>query len=206
MDFEGAKTFIIDKLRKELGLEYTYHCIGHTLDVYNAAVKLNEMEHITGEEAMLIEIAALYHDSGMLVRYKDHETASAELAARYLPSSGFSGNQIQIINNLIMVTRLPQEASTIAEQVMCDADLDYLGRDDFFIHSFELQHEWNLFEIKHTSLSEWLDIQIKFLSGHKYFTTSAAILRNKKKSENLNEIKSLWQQKNPKKQSTTTSS
>jgi len=95
---------------------------------------------------------------------------------------------------LIMVTRLPQKASTIAEQILCDADLDYLGREDFFIHSFELQYEWNVLGIRKTNLSEWLGIQIKFLSDHTYFTKSANDLRNQKKSTNLHEITSLWQQ------------
>jgi len=206
MDLQGAKNFIIEKLSKELDPGYNYHCIGHTIDVHAAALRLIGMENIPAESAKLIEIAALYHDSGMLVRYKDHETASAELASCFLPGFGFTHQEIAIINSLIMVTRLPQKANTLAEQVLCDADLDYLGRVDFFIHSFELQNEWNQFGIKETDLSGWLDIQIKFLTEHKYFTKSAALLRNQKKTQNLNEIITLWQQKNQKRPSTTTSS
>jgi len=206
MDFEGAKGFIIEKLRRELDPRYVYHSIGHTFDVHSAAQRLIGMEGIHEKGARLIEIAALYHDSGMLVRYKDHEAASAELASCFLPDFGFTEKEVSTINSLIMVTRLPQKASSLAEQILCDADLDYLGRDDFFIHSFELQNEWNRFEIRKTTLPEWLDIQIKFLSDHTYFTKSAASLRNRKKSENLKEITTLWQQKNQKKQSTTASS
>ncbi len=206
MDFSGAKAFIIEKLSRELDPAYTYHCIGHSLDVHTAALSLLKMEGIGKSEALLVEIAALYHDSGMMVKYKDHEIASTELASRFLPGFGFSPNEIKVINSLILATRLPQNAASLAEQVLCDADLDYLGRDDFFIHSFELQYEWNRCGIKATNLSEWMDIQVKFLSDHQYYTKSAASLRNKKKSENLKEITSLWQQKNPKKQSTKTSS
>ena len=195
MDFVGAKDYIIEKLEKELNPAYTYHCIGHTLDVHQASLRLIEMEGISHEESCLIEIAALYHDSGMLLTYKDHEAASIELASTHLPRFGFSGKEINMINSLIMVTRLPQKASTLNEQIICDADLDYLGREDFFIHSFELQNEWNVCGIRKTNLSEWLDIQIRFLGEHKYFTKSASVLRNKKKSDNLFEITSLWQQK-----------
>jgi len=206
MDFQGAKAFIISKLTKELDPGYTYHCIGHTLDVRAAALRLIGMEGFPEDEARLIEIAALFHDSGMLVRYKDHESASVELARQHLPSFGFGEKEISEIESLIMVTRLPQKASSKGEQVMCDADLDYLGRDDFFIHSFELQNEWNTFGIRKTDLTAWLDIQIRFLSDHTYFTASAKSLRDLKKSENLKEITSLWQQKNLKRPSTTTSS
>ena len=206
MDFGGAKEFIIDKLRKELEPGYVYHCIGHTLDVYDATLRLCKMENIPEKETNLLEIASLFHDAGMLIQYKDHETASTRLASTFLPDFGFTGQQILEINSLIMVTRLPQQATTASEKVICDADLDYLGREDFFIHSFELQNEWNHFGILSTNLTEWLDIQIKFLSNHTYFTKSSALLRNAKKSENLKEITSLWQQKNQKKPSTTTSS
>ena len=206
MDFQGAKSFIVDKLRKELDPAYTYHCIGHTLDVHAATLSLVGMEGIPEEEARLMEIAALYHDSGMLVKYVDHETASVGLASRFLPEFGFNKEEITVISGLIMVTRLPQKASSIAEQVICDADLDYLGREDFFIHAFELQHEWNHFGIRKTNLASWLDIQIKFLSEHDYFTKSATLLRSRRKTENLNEIISLWQQKNQKRPSTKTSS
>lgn len=195
MDFGGAKDYIIEKLEKELNPAYTYHCIGHTLDVHQASLRLIEMEGISPAESCLIEIAALYHDSGMLLTYKDHEAASVELASSHLPQFGFSGKEINMINSLIMVTRLPQKASTLNEQIICDADLDYLGREDFFIHSFELQNEWNVCGIRKTNLSEWLDIQIRFLGEHKYFTKSATVLRNKIKSDNLFEITSLWQQK-----------
>ncbi len=194
MDFEKAKAFIIHELQIRLAPGYTYHCLGHTLDVHTAAQRLIDMERIPEKTARLIEIAALYHDSGMLIRYKDHETASVELASYHLPDFGFTENDIQTNNSLIMVTRLPQKASTIAEQILCDADLDYLGREDFFIHSFELQYEWNVLGIRKTNLSEWLGIQIKFLSDHTYFTKSANDLRNQKKSTNLHEITSLWQQ------------
>ena len=204
MDFEGAKTFITGKLRNELNPGYTYHNADHTMDVYNASARLIGMEGVPDEEGKLIGTAALFHDSGMLSTYADHEAASVSLARSILPEFGFSDLQLEMIGRLIMCTRLPQRAKTKAEQIICDADLDYLGRDDFFIHSFELQLEWNRFGIHGTNLEGWLEIQIKFLSEHSYFTKSAAGLRNKKKSENLNEILTLWQQKNPKKPSTTT--
>jgi predicted HD phosphohydrolase len=196
MDFEGAKAFMIEKLRLELNPGYTYHCLEHSLDVYAAAATLARMEGLGAMETRLIEVAALFHDAGMLHTYSDHEAASVGLATCFLPAYGFSGEEIDIVSSMIMATRLPQSPKTKAEEVLCDADLDYLGRDDFFIHSMELQHEWKRFGILDTTLSGWLEIQIRFLTNHSYFTASAISLRNEKKSENLNEIVSLWQQKN----------
>lgn len=205
MDLDGAKSFIIQELRQKLNAGYVYHSIGHTLDVCASAMRLADMEGVVAEERNLLEIAALFHDSGMLETYRDHEQASADMASRILPGFGFTLGDIEKINALIMATRLPQKASGRLEQIICDADLDYLGREDFFVHSMELQLEWNHFGIRRTDLSSWLDIQIKFLGEHNYFTGSAVLLRNRKKAENLNEITTLWQQKHPKKPSSTTS-
>jgi hypothetical protein len=206
MDLQAAKSFIISELEQKLNPGYVYHSLKHTLDVHGSAVTLAGMEEISRADMDLLETAALFHDSGMIITYRDHEQASADLARKYLPGFGFSASQIETISGLIMATRLPQQASGILEQIICDADLDYLGREDFFVHSMELQQEWNHFGILKTDLSAWLDIQIKFLGSHNYFTRSAILLRNRKKTENLNEIKSLWQQKNQKNPSTTASS
>ena len=196
MDFEGAKSFIIDKLRRELDHGYSYHSLEHTLDVYASSATLARMEGLCEEDIRLVEIAALFHDSGMLTTYLDHEAASAGFATCFLPTYGFSEKEINTVRSLILATRLPQSPGSAAARVLCDADLDYLGRDDFFIHSMELQYEWKKFGILDTTLEKWLDIQIRFLSEHCYFTSSAQSLRNKKKSENLHEIVTLWQQKN----------
>jgi predicted metal-dependent HD superfamily phosphohydrolase len=204
MDLEGAKAFIIEKLRLELNPGFTYHSLDHTLDVYAAAATLARLEGIDAGETSLIEIAALFHDSGMLNTYADHEAASVGLVTCFLPSYGFSGRDIDFINGMIMATKLPQAPTTKAARVLCDADLDYLGRDDFFLHSMALQYEWKRFRILDTTLAGWLEIQIRFLSEHRYFTSTAISMRNKKKSENLNEIVSLWQQKNQQNPGSTT--
>ena len=86
------------------------------------------------------------------------------------------------------MTRLPQRPYDHYEQIICDADLDYLGREDFLIYSFRLKHEWFVKNIRRTTLAEWFDIQIRFLSEHSYFTKSAIRSRDEKKMHNLEEI------------------
>jgi len=188
MDFIGAKAYITARLQRELPANYYYHCVEHTLDVLSATCCLAGLEMDDPTEIQLLETAALYHDAGMLIRYKEHEETSALLARQCLPGFGYTENEIETVANLILKTKLPQLACTLSEQILCDADLDYLGRDDFFIHSFQLQLEWNLNNICHTNLRQWLDIQVKFLSEHKYFTRSANNLRAETKSKNLEEL------------------
>jgi len=192
MDFAGAREYIIGRMRKELNPSLTYHTIEHTLDMHHAAIRLMEMEHFDDEhERMLIETAAIYHDAGMMVSYNDHETQSVLIAGEILPTFGYTLDEIDEVAGLILVTKLPQMPVTLPEKILCDADLDSLGRTDFFLESFKLQLEWKLNGIHQTTLEEWLRFEVKFFSGHEYFTKSGKALRQEQKRKNLLEITSI---------------
>jgi len=191
MDFKGAKKYILTRLKNELTPVFCYHSIGHTLDVLQASHLLSDLEKLNGQQKILLETAALFHDSGILTQYRDHEAISVSIARETLPGFGYSQADIEEIAGLIMITKLPQKAISLPEKILCDADLDYLGRDDFFIHSFELQLEWRNLGIRLTNFQEWLEIQVDFLEGHQFFTSSANSLRKEKKSDHLNQIKKI---------------
>jgi uncharacterized protein len=191
MDFGGARDYIIQRLRLELKPTLYYHSVEHTIDVHEATKRLIAAEHIADNTAVLIETAALYHDAGILFQYTNHECASVELSRQKLPGFGYSPADIDFIAEMIMVTSLPQRPSSLTGQILCDADLDYLGREDFFIHSFQLRLEWQIEGIKNLNLHAWLQTQVSFLSDHQYFTNSAIALRNEQKNKNLLEIKQL---------------
>ena len=194
MDFKAASRYIIHRLQLELAPTLSYHCLEHSLDVLEATRLLCNLENIEPRKKILLETVSLYHDSGMIVQYRDHESISAALAREVLPRFGYSSSEIDEIANLILVTKLPQRPYNHFEQIICDADLDYLGRDDFFINSFKLRLEWQSHGVRNTTLTEWLKIQINFLSEHQYFTKSAILLRNDKKIEHLEDIKQLISQ------------
>lgn len=188
MDFDGAKNHILSRLTESLSPNLFYHCVAHTKSVWESAVRLARMENLPGNQIKLLETAALFHDSGMLIQYHDHETNSVKLSREILTEYGYTLTEIDAVGELILTTRLPQSARTLAEEILCDADLDYLGREDFFIHSFELQLEWKLYGIKNTNLQEWMFIQEDFLTHHQYFTKSSIQLRQTQKKKNLREI------------------
>ena len=188
MNPDGAKAFILQRLENELKPSLFYHNIEHTLDVYQAIRRLNNLEGVEGNALIHLETAALYHDSGMIVQYVNHEEASVGIAEEALPCFGYSREDISEISRLIMVTKLPQNPKDFAEKIICDADLDYLGREDFLIHAFKLKVEWEVNKIRPTTLRQWFDIQVQFLTRHTYFTASAMKLRNNRKQKNLDEI------------------
>lgn len=191
MDFEGAKTYIINRLSNEINQAVTYHNIDHTLDVYYAVIRIAEKENIGKEDLNLLKTAALFHDSGMLKTYDGHEEASVELIKKVLPDLGYSSGKIETIGRIIMSTKLPQDAKTTAEKILCDADLDYLGRDDFFTISHALRLEWERLGLKRISLLDWYISQVEFLSEHRYFTKTSVEVREKGKKSNLRLINEL---------------
>lgn len=191
MEIEKVRNYVLPKLKIELKPNLYYHGIDHTLDVCNAAINIGENEGCTKQELVLVETAALFHDTGILKIYKGHEYASVELAKSVLPEMGFSKENIEQIEKMIMATQLPQKPQDKLSEILCDADLDYLGRGDFYINALCLYREWDELGIK-MSLKEWYELQINFLSNHTYFTETSFKLRHEKKIYHLNQIKEIF--------------
>lgn len=188
MDFLKAKEYIIKRLQNELHPNLFYHSIEHTIDVFNSAVLIAEMEGVNGKDLTLIKTAALYHDSGMIRTYVGHEEASTEILKESLPEFGYDKLSIDTICDMVMTTKLPQTADSFLEKIICDADLDYLGREDFIMISHKLRHEWITQKINVLSLKEWYELQVQFLGNHKYFTKYSISTRKEGKLANLAQI------------------
>jgi exopolyphosphatase/pppGpp-phosphohydrolase len=193
MNFEGAKKFILNKLSRELDPRLVYHSINHTLDVYDSAVRIAKMEKIPETETQLLTTAALFHDSGMLVTYKGHEEASVTIIKDILPGYNYSSEEISRIETMIRTTKIPQSADERLSMILCDADLDYLGREDYFMISHQLKYEWDVLNINPTTLKEWYQLQVSFLENHKYFTMAALETRQTKKESNLLQVYDILQ-------------
>ncbi len=188
LKFEEVRAHILDQLSKRLTLDLTYHNIEHVLDVEGSATRLARMEDITDRDIVLIRTAALFHDSGMMNTYHNHEEEGCKIASMVLPEYGYSRADIQGIKDMIMATKLPQTAKSLPEKIICDADLDYLGRIDFFMIAHRLKYEWNILNINTMELKEWYLMQEEFLSKHRYYTNAAQVLRDQQKKGNLNQI------------------
>jgi uncharacterized protein len=189
MEFKKVKKFILAKLKKELTKNLTYHSLGHIKDVYGAAEKIAKLEGVEGDDLTLLLTAVLFHDSGFLISQKEHERLSCEIAQKHLPDYGYNPKQLDIIYGMIMATQIPQTPHTKLEKIICDADLDYLGRDDFFTIGDKLFDELCMYGIIDNE-NEWNKLQVRFLEKHHYFTASAKKLRKDKKAANLMLVKS----------------
>jgi class 3 adenylate cyclase len=190
IQFTDIQELILDKLERELPEFLFYHNVKHTVDVVTEVELIGWAEGCSDEEILLLKTAALFHDAGHTVSYDDHEYQGTLLAQEMLPAYGYSDEQIERICGIIMSTRLPPRPSNILEQIICDADLDYLGRSDFIPVSNTLFEELKA-QDKITNLNDWNKMQVKFISGHQYFTATARSLREVNKKLQIERIQSL---------------
>jgi PAS domain S-box-containing protein len=190
-EYENAEKFIFNRLYKELPPTLLYHGPHHTPDVMNAAMIIAETENLNAEEISLLRVAVAYHDCGFIYIYKDHEERGCEIARESLPSFGFSEKQIEIICGMIMATKIPQTPKNKLEEIIGDADLDYLGREDVYPIAQTLFDELKV----HANLTDekkWDEIQIDFLKIHKYHTNYSLKKRNPPKQQYLDELIKKW--------------
>ena len=89
---------------------------------------------------------------------------------------------------MIMATRIPQSPKNHLEEILCDADLDYLGRNDFDLISYNLRTEYFGLGMVKTE-AEWMQIQINFIGKHRYFTNSTRRKREDLKTKHLRRLR-----------------
>lgn len=190
MNYKLAKRFILDTLAKELNPHLTYHGQHHTLDVLRTTTALCLKESIDAHHTALLKTAALYHDSGFTVSNVEHEKEGCIIARTHLPKFGYSNADIELICGMIMATKIPQSPQNLMEQILCDADLDYLGRPDFYSIGQSLFEELSYFKVVNNE-QDWNRIQVRFLEAHHFFTSTNMTNRNPNKQVYLQELKHL---------------
>lgn len=190
IQFTDIQEIVLDKLEKELPPYLYYHNVKHTVDVVTEVELIGWAEGCSDEEILLLKSAALFHDAGHTVAYDNHEHYGTLLAREMLPGFGYTPGQIERICSLIMATQLPPKPKDLLENIMCDSDLDYLGRSDFIPVSNTLFEELKA-QSKMRSLNDWNKLQVKFISGHQYFTQTARSLREVNKQLQIERIQSL---------------
>lgn len=190
IQFTDIQELVLDKLENELPGYLYYHNVKHTVDVVTEVELIGWAEGLADEEILLLKTAALFHDAGHTVAYDEHEYHGTEMVREWLPGYGYTEDQIEQICQIIMATKLPPQPKDIYQEIICDSDLDYLGRSDMIPVSNTLFKELNE-QNKIATLNEWNKLQLKFISGHSYFTKTARSLREVNKQKQIERIRNL---------------
>lgn len=152
---------------------YPYHNINHTLDVYARVWYLCDKENIVGEDKTDLLLAALFHDTGFTRQYANNESISADIARCYLKNINFAPERIRKVERLIGATVLFSEAHDTPEGIMQDADLDNLGRKDYFVKSLLVRKELSVINHIDIPKRKWLDLTYNLMRNYHYKTSTA---------------------------------
>ncbi|MFT4526636.1 MAG: hypothetical protein ACI9FU_002425 [Granulosicoccus sp.] len=185
---QQAIDHILNRLEKELPDNLYYHGHHHTVDVMASVKVIAASENVSHDELDLLTVATAYHDCGFLNQYKNHEEESCKIVRNALPQFDYEETAIDRICDMIMATKVPQDPHDKLAEILCDADLDYLGTDCFKRIGDELYDE--LTSINAINGREvWNQIQLKFLNAHHYYTRFGKEHRQPTKELHIAELK-----------------
>jgi HD superfamily phosphodiesterase len=180
--------FVKELINNSVAASYPYHNFNHTLYVYEKAIEIARHEKCSAADLRLLKAAALWHDTGYINIYYGHEEESCVLAKKHLPEYNFSKDEIYVICGMIMATKIPQTPHNLLEEIIADADLEYLGTDEA-----EKQAQWLFEELRilnpylHEEL--WNRTQVFFLDHHHFFTKFCKQTKDPVKFEYLKGLK-----------------
>ena len=155
----------------------------HVEDVFEMAGRYAEMEKVDGEGTFLLGTGAYLHDVAQVVFAKDNEEQSVYLSKPFLEEIGYNTGQIEAVSGIIMATKLPTNPNTLLQKIICDADVDNLGRSDFFEKGDKLRQEFGVEDRK-----AWLKQSLGFVKDHEFYTESARSLRSEGLKANIEQL------------------
>jgi predicted metal-dependent HD superfamily phosphohydrolase len=179
------KDHVLDCFKQADTAIFLYHNKDHTISTAQSATMLADHYQLSDRDSAIIMAAVWFHDLGYLYVHENHETESARLAEKFLAKKNVDGADMAAVKSCIMATKIPQSASGLNEQIVCDADLFQLGTEDFFKNDKLLRKERIIFEKREISKQEWRQSTIEFLRQHTYYTDYCRLLLDEKKAQNL---------------------
>lgn len=189
-EFNDLEEKVIDFLTKNLAEHLHYHDYTHTIDVVNQAELIGYGEGVSDEQILLLKTAALFHDTGHTIESNGHEAHGCTIAREWLTEYNYNEEQMDEICDIIMATQMPPDPQTLLQRIICDSDLDYLGRSDFIPTSNALYKELEAIGVMN-DINTWNELQIKFLSAHSFYTATSRRLREVNKQSQIERIEKL---------------
>ena len=193
MDYEKLYLFVISKLEVEIDQNISYHNVHHTQKVIENASHIAHTENISDDEVILLKTAALLHDVGFLESHLNHEELGCAFAKKNLVNFNYSNQEINQICEMIMATKIPQTPKNNLSEILCDADLFYVGEEQYEFYADKLFLEFQKNRILSTK-KDWNKRQIEFLNTHTFFTNTAKENLEAKKQKNRIQLENNWQQ------------
>ncbi len=166
-----TREYVSKLLTEKLSKTYLYHNLAHTQDVVRGARAIAKALKVSAEDLEIITLAAWFHDIGYSISAKNHEALGIGIAKKFLVQHKYPTLKIKQIIGCIRATKVPQKPKTILEQIVCDADLLYLGKPNAIQRGDTLRREFELHQNKKKSEADWLKQSVQFFKKHHFHTS-----------------------------------
>jgi hypothetical protein len=184
--------YIRELFKDELPAGIKYHDAEHTLHpikgVVAVANRIALAEKISEHDRELLIAAAYFHDTGYIREYDKNEPIAARMAGRILKLIGYKPAEIKKVQKMILATDLARKPQCLVEKILCDADLDNLGREDFLLLDGRLREGRGARGVDVSDDVKWYRGTLGLLKTHRYYTQSQKKLRGKGKQKNLKRL------------------
>ncbi|OBX23047.1 MULTISPECIES: Pycsar system effector family protein [Bizionia] len=186
---EKAEAYVFDLFKDELDSSFLYHNLKHTKRVLKSLREIIAHTDISEKDSEILQLSAIFHDTGYTKTIDDHEQESVKIAEAFLTENHVDPETIQAIRDCILATQFECVPKTLHEKIMRDADSSHFGKDYFNETSEFLRKELEIQGVVNFSASEWLDENIKMLSEKHEFLTDYAIKNwQEQKDKNLSDL------------------
>ena len=185
IEAEPLVTETVATLVSDLDPTLYYHCPAHTKDVLRQTLELAAADELDDRDALLLAIAAAFHDAGFLKQRPKNEPIGAKMAGEAMAQSGrFSHEECELVEQMILDTQLVMEgpaqiANSRLSPWLLDADLANLGRDDFWDQTKLLAKELNI------DLQNMLPMTQALMERHDWQSPAGRRLFGAKKESNF---------------------
>jgi|AntRauTorckE6833_2_1112554.scaffolds.fasta_scaffold03149_5 predicted metal-dependent HD superfamily phosphohydrolase len=184
-----AEGYVKSLFREQLPEEMYFHNLEHTQKVVEAAELIGKESGLGQQEMTLIKIAGWFHNTGYFFTRKGHEKSSENMAETFLRNHHAADHEIALVKKCIEATQLDEEAATLPQKVIKDADMYHLASPDFLEQSLSLRDEWKAANEQKLSKEKSLLDSLEFIAAHQYCSPYGKKVLEPKKQENIRKLK-----------------
>jgi polyphosphate kinase len=166
-----------------------FHDLDHTLSVARTALGIGEAVGLSARSLALLELAALFHDTGYARSHAGHEEHSAELASSFLARNGVPPRDVALVREAVLATRVGARPLNLLQRVLRDADSAKAGQADFEEKGERLRRELETVRGRAIDPVDWLNENVEYLAGHRFHTRYAQQRYGPQKAINLKALR-----------------
>lgn len=186
---EKTDNFVSELFTKKLPETCIYHNYTHTKRVLKSTKEIIASTSVSEEDAYILLLTALLHDTGYSESLDNHEEYSVGISENFLKGQNVPQEIIDKVSKLIMATKMDHEPTDLLEKIIRDADASHLAKGYFKETSDFLRQEFEHHHKEKYDRKDWLKINIDFLKNqHQYYTDYAIKNWQPKKERHLLEI------------------